>query len=91
MPYIHWVTRQNKLEIPRDKDEVKNLTTSEKSTNAMGEEVCTSWSCFLKKENGKHEGSEADDEKVGTMGNKHEKVEQPTDAAAIGFPHATNY
>ncbi len=23
MPHIHWVARQNKLEIPRDKDEVK--------------------------------------------------------------------
>ena len=22
MPHIHWVTRQNKLEIPRDNDEV---------------------------------------------------------------------
>jgi hypothetical protein len=22
MPHIHWVARQNKLEIPRDKDEV---------------------------------------------------------------------
>jgi hypothetical protein len=24
MPHIHWVSRQNKLEIPRDKDEVNN-------------------------------------------------------------------
>jgi hypothetical protein len=23
MPHIHWVARQNKLEAPRDKDEVK--------------------------------------------------------------------
>jgi hypothetical protein len=33
----------------------------------------------------------ADDEKVGTVGYKHTKVEQLTDASAIGFPHATNY
>ena len=25
MSHIHWVTRQNKLEIPRDKDEVNNV------------------------------------------------------------------
>jgi hypothetical protein len=27
----------------------------------------------------------------GTVGNKHARVEQLTDASAIGSPHATNY
>ena len=34
---------------------------------------------------------QADDEKVGTVGNKQAKVEQLTDASAIGLSHTTNY
>ena len=32
MPHIHWVTRQNKLEIPQDNDEVN----TREATSAMG-------------------------------------------------------
>jgi hypothetical protein len=34
---------------------------------------------------------QADDEKVGTVGNKHAKVYQLKDAPAIGLSHTTNY
>jgi hypothetical protein len=34
MPHIHWVARQNKLEIPRDKDEVKQREIRESDGQA---------------------------------------------------------
>jgi hypothetical protein len=34
MPHIHWVPRQNKLEIPRDKDEVKQREIHESDGQA---------------------------------------------------------
>ena len=34
MPHIHWVARQNKLEIPRDKDEVKQCEIRESDGRA---------------------------------------------------------
>jgi hypothetical protein len=34
MPHIHWVARQNKLEIPRDKDEVKQREIRESDGRA---------------------------------------------------------
>ena len=36
MSYIHWVARQNKLEIPRDKDEVNKREIHECEELAMG-------------------------------------------------------
>jgi hypothetical protein len=36
MPHIHWVARQNKLEIPKDKDEVKQREIRESDGQALG-------------------------------------------------------
>jgi len=39
MPHIHWVARQNKLEIPRDKDEVKQRKIRESDWRAHDPDI----------------------------------------------------
>ncbi len=37
IPHIHWVTRQNKLEIPRDKDEVNEVKMTSDDVDKYGQ------------------------------------------------------
>jgi hypothetical protein len=43
MPHMHWVARQNKLELPNDEEEVLIITLPtlcEKKKNFMGRDKC---------------------------------------------------